>query len=89
MGNYKIGTDFELKATDLKLENSKIKKKSLPLPAYLLNVGFYIVAPLIIAIPVGLYLDKQFNTRNIFTLLLIFFGFFSTIYNLGRLTKNS
>lgn len=82
---YSIGKDFELKRKDNLL--SKKKKIIKPMPVLLMDVGFYIIMPLLIAVPIGLYIDRWLKTRNIFTLILIFLGFSSTIYNLIRLTK--
>lgn len=81
---FKIGKDFELSKSHISFEN---KKKYKPIKILIIDVAFYIIIPLLIAVPAGLYLDKRFETRNIFTLILIFFGFLSSIYNLFRLTK--
>lgn len=82
---YKIGDDFVLKKT-LGPQVKKIKK-ILPTKFLMIDVGMYIIIPILIALPIGLYLDKLFKTRNLFTLVLIFIGFISSIYNLVKLTK--
>jgi len=89
MSYYKIGNDFKLKEVEKIIDGEKKVKKSKPVPLFLLNVGFYIITPLLLAIPIGLYLDNLFKTKNIFILVLIFLGFLSTMYNLIRLTKRS
>ncbi len=81
---YQIGDDFRLTQKVAMVK----KKKNYPSSKVLIHdIGFYLIIPLLIAIPIGLYLDRKFQTRNIFTLGLIFLGFISSIYNLIRLVK--
>jgi len=82
---FEIKNDFLLKKVEKKPEIKK--KKNKPAKLLLIDVGFYIIIPILLAVPAGLYLDSFFKTKNIFTLVLIFFGFICTIYNLIRLTK--
>ena len=82
---YIIGKNFELEEQP---NINPVKKRLIKKTPYLLiDIGFYIIGPLLIAIPIGLYIDRTFQTKNIFTLMLIFLGFISTIYNLIRLSK--
>ena len=81
---YQIGGDFELKETKLEVKKKKVEVE---LPAFFLNVGFYIIAPLILAVFLGLFLDSKFKTGHSITLIMISLGFISTIYNLFRLIK--
>ena len=85
MNYYLIGKDFELKESDVLKKRQKKKIKSLSFLA--VDIGLYIIIPLLSALCIGLYLDHLLKTKNIFTLILIFFGFICTIYNLIRLTK--
>jgi hypothetical protein len=61
------------------------KRKSLGLPPEYLNLGFYFVVPLLLAIFVGRYLDIKFGTRSLFTLSFIIIGTISIFYNLYKL----
>lgn len=54
-----------------------------------LNIGFYLVAPLLVGIFSGLYLDKRFNTKPFFLFLGLSIGVIGTFYNLYRLTKSN
>lgn len=82
---FKIGSDFEpQKVESLKIE----KKKRKSIPFVFLNVGFYIITPLLIAVPLGLFLDGKFHTKPGITLFLIGLGFISTMFNLFRLINN-
>lgn len=86
MNYYQIGKDFELKESgDFKKKEKTITK---PLQFLMVDVGLYIIFPLLLAVYLGLYIDKSLGTRNLFTLVLIFFAFLCTIYNLIRLTKH-
>ncbi|QQG43838.1 MAG: AtpZ/AtpI family protein [Candidatus Roizmanbacteria bacterium] len=53
-----------------------------------LNLGFYLVAPLLVAVLAGFYFDKWLNTKPFFILLFIFLGSVATFYNLIKLTKD-
>jgi len=52
-----------------------------------MNVGYYVVIPILIGIFLGLYLDSRFRTKPTFTLILILLGSVASFYNLYRLTK--
>lgn len=82
---FEIKNDFLLKKVEKKPEISR--KKIRPGKLLLIDVGFYIIIPILLAVPAGLYLDNFFKTKDIFILVMIFLGFICTIYNLIRLTK--
>ncbi len=71
------------------LENySPRRKKWLNIPPAYFNLGMYLAIPLLLAIPVGQFLDRKFHTKELFTIILIIFGTISMFYNLIRLYKD-
>lgn len=85
--SYEIGKDFELKEVK-EIKNLRLNK-SKPTSFLLIDVGIFIIFPLLVAVFIGLYIDKTLKTKNLFTLILIFLGFVCSIYNLIRLTKKN
>jgi len=91
---FKIDHGFDLKRVDkIKLKKNLVKnisKKSLlnknPLENYL-NIGYYLIIPIIFFLMLGVWLDKVFKSKPFFILIFLFFGFLSSFYNLYRLTK--
>jgi F0F1-type ATP synthase assembly protein I len=81
---FKIDKSFDLK------EVSKIEKKSVflknPLEKYL-DIGYYLLIPIIIFLVIGIYFDKFFKTKPFGIIFFLFLGVFSSFYNLYRLTK--
>jgi F0F1-type ATP synthase assembly protein I len=54
-----------------------------------LNLGFYLAAPLLLGVFIGLKLDDVFHTKPVFTISLIVLGAVATFYNLIRITKEN
>lgn len=52
-----------------------------------LNIGYYLITPLLVGVFLGLFLDDLFETNGIFVTSLIILGTISTFYNLYKLTK--
>ncbi|PIY72276.1 hypothetical protein COY87_01840 [Candidatus Roizmanbacteria bacterium CG_4_10_14_0_8_um_filter_33_9] len=79
-----IDKDLNLKERiELKKGIKKVKTGSYQY----LNIGFYLITPLLIGIFSGLYLDNKFGKKPLFVLMGIVIGVLSTFYNLYRLTK--
>lgn len=53
-----------------------------------MNVGYYVIIPLFVAVAVGVALDRYLNTKPIFTFVLIGFGAVSSLYNMVRLIRD-
>jgi len=94
--NYQIDRNFDLKQIyqinekKVFLKN-KLKKSSLvknPLEKYL-NIGYYLIIPIIIFLIIGSWLDKIFKTKPFFVLFFLFFGTLSSFYNLFKIYKES
>jgi len=52
-----------------------------------INIGYYLVIPILIGTILGIYLDSKFGTQPKFTLSLILLGGALSIYNLFSLAK--
>lgn len=55
-------------------------------PAFL-NIGIYLVVPLILGVAIGYQVDKRLGTGPIGMLIFILLGAVSTFYNLWKLIK--
>ena len=80
---YQVGRDFEIKKSNLNIK----PKKAFDVAKYL-NIGYYLVTPMLIGVIVGLYLDSQFKSKPLFILIFLFLGIAGTFYNLYKVTKN-
>lgn len=71
-------------------KNPKSTKDSEPVDyVKYMNIGFYLAAPLLISVFLGLKLDDIFHTKPTLTLSLIVLGAAATFYNLIKLTKDA
>lgn len=72
------------------LDNKKkvlTKKDKFPL-VNMLNIGYYLITPLLVGVFLGLAIDRHFKIKGVFTLLFLFFGSLATFYNLYKLYKD-
>jgi F0F1-type ATP synthase assembly protein I len=74
------------KVTEIKGQK---ERKQVPLSGELMNLGFYLAAPMLLGILLGKWLDSYFETGNRFTLGLIILGLFATFYNLFKIVKDA
>lgn len=51
------------------------------------NIGFYLITPLLFGIFVGVFLDKKVGSGSLFVIIGLCIGIIGTFYNLYRLTK--
>lgn len=88
MSNYlKIDQKFNLSntiTTTIK-KTKKINKNLLSINS--LNIGAYLITPILLGVFIGYNLDIYLNSKPIFILLFILLGTFSSFYNLFKLTK--
>lgn len=86
---YRITDQFKLKEKNSGKAFLKGQTKSgeTKLIAEYLNVGFYLIVPLVLGIFLGLYLDGLFQTKPFFVLTAIFLGSLAVFYNLWKLVK--
>lgn len=80
----KIGKDFEIN----RLLFNKVAKKKSPKDNFLIanyiNVGYYLITPLLLGVFLGLITDNWLKTKPIFTLIFILLGTVSCFYNLFK-----
>ena len=83
----KIDQKFNLSNT-ITTTNKKTKKinKNL-LSINSLNIGAYLITPILLGVFIGYNLDIYLNSKPIFILLFILLGTYSSFYNLFKLTK--
>lgn len=53
-----------------------------------MNLGYYLVIPLLVGLVSGIAIDKWLDTKPLFTIILLTLGIFSTFYNLFKMTKS-
>lgn len=84
-------TIINAKGEAVQVEQIKGKKErtTSKLSGELMNLGFYLAAPMLVGIFAGKWLDNYFHTENTFTLALIVFGVFATFYNLFKIVKDA
>lgn len=61
--------------------------RDLNVPPEYLNLGMYLVIPLMLGVMIGIYLDNSWKAGGKFTLIGIGFGTISIFYNLYKLYK--
>ncbi len=54
-----------------------------------LNIGYYLLTPLLVGVFLGILLDKYFKTQGVFILIFIILGSISSFYNLYKVAKES
>ena len=88
MTNYlKIDNKLELTKIPTK-SKTNIKNKNLNfLSINSLNIGAYLITPILLGVFIGYNLDIYLNSKPIFILLFILLGTYSSFYNLFKLTK--
>lgn len=82
MSEYKVGKDFEVE-----LHKLDIKKKKKSTVANHIDIGYYLVTPMLIGVIVGLYLDSRFKSKPLYTMIFLFLGVVGMFYNLWKVTK--
>ena len=90
MSGYHISKNFEILTDDN--PNKKVigraRANNLALAKYL-NIGYYLITPLLLGVFFGLYIDKALKSDGKVLIISILIGFISTIFNLYKLVKDS
>jgi len=87
---YYMSEGLDIKLTNKEKHPASQKKKSKNdniLIANSLNLGYYIVAPLLIGVFFGFWLDKVLKTKPVFVLIFLGGGLIGSFYNLWKITK--
>lgn len=87
----KINRKLKLEKTEgIKMFKAKARtEEDKFLLARSLNLGYYLVIPLLMGIFLGYWLDKIFSTKPFFLLVLFALGVISSFYNLWKTVKTS
>lgn len=87
MKNYlKIDKNFQISDAILKSKGIKKRNNNL-LNANNLNIGAYLIIPILFGLLIGYNLDKYFKTKSLFILIFILVGTIGSFYNLFKLIK--
>lgn len=84
---FTFGKDFTTKQVKKQELEKKVSKENNFSVAKSINIGYYLITPLILGVFFGLLIDSLLKTKPAFTLILLSFGLIGTLYNLGKLTK--
>lgn len=88
MSNYlKIDNKLDLINSTSKKGTNKSNKNVNFLSINSLNIGAYLITPILLGVFIGYNLDIYLNSKPIFILFFILLGTFSSFYNLFKLTK--
>lgn len=74
-------------STKKQVKKKDIRDMDLEIVGKYINIGYYLVIPILIGTIVGIYIDSKFGTQPKFTLSLILLGAALSIYNLFSLAK--
>jgi len=87
---YKVNKRLEVKKVEEKDVLAHKKKESLNLTlARSVNLGYYLIAPLLLGLFFGYWLDQLFHTKPFFLLTLFFLGIVGCFYNLLKMVRES
>lgn len=88
MSNYsKIDNKLDLINSTPKKEANQNRKNPNFMSINSLNIGAYLITPILLGVFIGYNLDIYLNSKPIFILFFILLGTFSSFYNLFKLTK--
>lgn len=71
------------------INRPKRNKNDLYLDSRYLNLGYYLITPLILGVILGLTADSYLHTKPLFTLICIALGTVATCYNLFKFIKHA
>ncbi len=83
---YTFDKNFNLKLQK-KIKTPGKKKRKLSLVKYI-DIGYYIITPLLAGVFLGLAIDKFFKTKSTFFLIFLFLGTLAAFYNMYKIYKD-
>lgn len=83
----KIGKDFEIHLRKIKKSLPGAPAEGLSTSPHLLNLGLYLITPLLFGTVFGILADRILGSTPTGTLVGIIFGTVATFYNLFTITK--
>ncbi len=89
IAELEIDHNWRLKKRDsIKSERiTKSKSEGLIAGMQYMNVGFYVLTPILVGVFIGYGIDRKFHTAPTFILVGVVLGAISAFYNLWKLTK--
>ena len=88
---YKVTPDFKI-VENHNVGKHRTKKKSNGnnlLLAKSLNIGYYLITPLLLGVFFGYWIDSFLRTKPAFLLVFLILGIVSSFYNLWKLTQEN
>lgn len=88
---YSVSRDFEFAQREvdyLGIKKNHDKNTNLLLAKYA-NVGYYLVAPLLLGVFFGLGIDTYLDTKPLFTIICLTLGVVGVFYNLNKIIKDA
>jgi len=82
---YTLDKNLNFKSSEAPKPRPALKKNKMDLANYM-NIGYYLITPLIVGVFLGLYLDGRLGT-NYLVVIGIVIGSIGTFYNLFRILK--
>lgn len=84
----KIFTTVDKEGNVIKTETEGRVKKKYIIPSEYFNLGMYFLVPILTGLFIGLWLDKRFDRKGFFTILLMSIGVIASFYNLIKLYRD-
>ncbi len=81
---YSIGHDLKIKEHDDFQTKKTLKRNEEFMLAKSINIGYYLITPLLLGVFFGYWLDKILNTKPLFLLTLFGLGIVGSFYNLWK-----
>ena len=86
--NTHLGFDSNFNIHKVSGPKKKVEKNNDFNIAKNINIGYYLITPMIFGIFFGLFLDKLLKTGKIFFIILFSVGIIGTFYNLYKIYKD-
>lgn len=83
-----IGKEFDREESAPKQKEVKNAHSNFLIAKYI-GIGYYVGAPLVIGVFLGLLADGFFKTKPFFIIIFIIIGTIATFYNLFKITKSN
>ena len=87
--HYQIDKNFSIINRQNIEKNKKVKKNDSLFIANSLNIGYYLLTPILLGVFLGLIIDKKFNLHSVGVIAGILLGTVASFYNLIKLTKTN
>lgn len=86
---FTVSRNFNIKEVKKEEKQKKIPRKLDFSFVNFLNIGYYLITPLLAGVFFGLLTDNFFRTKPVFITIFIFLGAVGTFYNLGKIVRET